>query len=321
MNKNKIWSDVLAYRPLINLKAKENKIIENQLTEDKNEMSTCLMNYLEFNPYNTICSMVESIEKINEVIELIESSINDVLDGTENELEKLIDENKGSDGDLIYEIYKVIQNDKTMISNFVDVYKKLNFGDITDEEIKEINSNNINLIKEYEFNKEYKKINYTNLAIDSYSNSIITAFADSLSSSALKMYTTVTINPELDIVGDRSSINYILEEKYAEAESKSDITLNYYNDLTTSSLLQDIYTKSCYQRQSMNNALNAYVSVPKHEDHSYVDLVMEVKDIAINKAFDSVEDIIKTMLLIELKKEDYVEFLSERQGIKNILQA
>ena len=230
MNKNKIWSDVLAYRPLINLKAKENKIIENQLTEDKNEMSTCLMNYLEFNPYNTICSMVESIEKINEVIELIESSINDVLDGTENELEKLIDENKGSDGDLIYEIYKVIQNDKTMISNFVDVYKKLNFGDITDEEIKEINSNNINLIKEYEFNKEYKKINYTNLAIDSYSNSIITAFADSLSSSALKMYTTVTINPELDIVGDRSSINYILEEKYAEAESKSDITLNYYND-------------------------------------------------------------------------------------------
>ena len=68
----------------------------------------------------------------------------------------------------------------------------------------------------------------------------------------------------------------------------------------------------------MNTAINADVSVPKYEDDVYVSVIMQLKDEAIEEAFNGADDLMKGMLLSIIKKDDYIKSLAERQGLKNI---
>ena len=318
-NRNKLWSDVLAYRPLHEMTKRKQTIKTEQISKEVNEQTPCFADYNTYNSYRTMVSVKDSISKINDIISLIESSVDDItLLREESELDSLIEDNKGIDGNFIYEVYKVIKKDNEMLSNLNSKFKEMNFGDVTDLEAERINNANIATIKDYELTGKYEKINYTNLAYDSYVNSMIGSYAEDVVNSASKLFTTVTINPSLGVVGDSDSMKSIIENKYSKVLDKSYVDLSHYNDFVDNNTVTSIYNKTCILRKNMNTAINADVSVPKYEDDVYVSVIMQLKDEAIEEAFNGADDLMKGMLLSIIKKDDYIKSLAERQGLKNI---
>lgn len=318
---NQLWSDVLAYRPLLEATKRPTIIRENQLISEVNEQTKSLADYITYNPYGTFQTINDSISRIEDIEKLIESAIPNEISNikeSNDELDLLIEENKSIEGNSIYEVYKVVKNDKDMLSRLAYDFKYLNYGQVSDTDAEKINDTNISTIKSYELSNEYEKINYTNLALDSYVNSMIQSFSEDVANSSSKMFTTVTINPEVNVTGNKGSIGRIINEKYNSVLKTSDVDLNHYSELVDSDLVSSLYYQTCFSREIMNDAIDADISVPKYEEDNYIEVVMNIKDSAVNSAFNEAEEMMKGMLLMTIKKDDYIKTLGERQGLKNI---
>lgn len=317
---NKLWADVLAYRPRIENKKRTVEYQEGNVTEDKVVISKPLIGYIKNNPLTTIVSLNNAISSLSYLLKDVKAMVEKYDSSYLNakDKSKYINDNFSINGNSIFEVYETITNDIKLLNTLKNDFEDCYYGTSDIEEINEIEKEKIDLAIQYE-NDDPSKVNYSMISYDSYINSITSNFADDIVSLNNKMYLSSTVKRKVDIDGNLFAINTIFEDKYSNIEGKSKIRFKEVFSINNSNILENNLYGAFNMREMMQNAIEADSSIPKHNDDNYINIIMGMKDTYINKAFDVADDYIKSLLMYSVSKEEYNETLSEREGIKNIL--
>lgn len=324
---NKIWSDVLMYRPTIRKKDLEEEKSYSQIVEKRTALSDNFKNYTQINPCTSIKSLNNNISIINSNIQNFKEDIykidpiflSSLENGDSQYVENIISENQKISGNGLYEGLLISLNDLNLLTSVKNSLIFNYYPNISDEKtIEEAHEKVTSRITEIELNQEYEKINYTSMALDSYISSIFPNFSEQLCNMNTDLYSSIAIKNEINIEGDKDNINYILEKQFNDiCNIQKNVLENYKKQvdfLNNNNILSNVLEK----RKELNCALSAYSSVNKNLSEDYIDLIIKIKEDAVSSSFEVADEYIKHLLNVLMVREECSQNLFAKEGLKNI---
>ena len=322
-NLNKLWSDILAYKPIYN-KNEKNDVISSVNDNNKNNLSKCVESYLANSPYKVINTINDSIYNLELSLKQLESNIKNIFpEFIDNITDKkyilsVITDNSDILGSSIYEIYYMLYNDYNSLKEFKKDYIINNFGNVKEEDIEKMSEQTEKIIINNEIENNFKN-NYLNLAFDSYANSVINSYLYNINAINNKIIINGTFKTKQSISSNIDNVKYLVKNAFNE---NIDSTVNAYfqcNSYIENNNIKKAYNQCCNLRSDMNKAINAFNDNNfKNSTSSCISAINDIKKNTINTAFKSLEELTKSIMLGNAYKKNYINKLIITENYKNI---
>lgn len=312
---NKEIADKLAYRPIIDLAERKILGYTDMAQIEETGISSCLNGYIMYSPVAVINSMRTTINKLDNTLELIKGDLDGDADFANVDIDKLINRNRTIDGNSIYEIYSIIKNDKDNLKNFLTKYKKTYYGDMNDDDIYTANDSIVEEMKNYELSNKIEKINYTSLAFDSYLNSILEDYANKICEYDMSLYAAGTISND-NIEKLNADIQTVLKSDFYTKSKQVEKYYDKYNNEINTYSIEKLFNQCITLRKEMNDTIDANSKIKV--ESNYADMLYQLKIENTNKAFESIQDLLKGTSLQIISKCKYNKAFEKCEYIKNI---
>lgn len=293
-NKNKILSDILAYKPKYKsiLKTAD---VKSEVVPNGYNFSPAVSNLTETKTTEIFKSMDTNISMIDNIISEIKESIeSDIPKFDVNDIESYISENDSITGDGRFEMYSVLNTLVNATQSIRNKYWSYYYGNRSIAEAEQFEFELHQKIKQLEKDGDVEKINYTAMAIDSYITSIINNFSDASLHLSISVNTSYALGGFVDANGvkgidgiverkfektsyDRSLNRYMIKNNIENIERSIDKVLNLKNDY-----LNILNTISSLNGET---SLEIYQFLKSEKEETYGNLFSSVSEsIAITSA-------------------------------------
>lgn len=295
-NIEKLWSDILAYKPYIYVK---NRTIVNDKVmyeEDKSKFTITLNNFIENSPLT------------------IYKSIDNTILGLDNLLTSIKNDTNFEDEDM-QNVYNIIYKDKEYLSSFIDKYINLYYK-CDKEDLQKEENKYLEILQKYD-TEDRTKINYFSIYYDSYINSMIKAFSENILNQDNDLFSEVTIIKEYSNIKN-NNIKDFIKEDYKHLEDNLNYNLENYNNILDKDMLYKTFYRACDYKNKINSFINGFNEVDKTGDSFFINKLYDIKDKSIDKLDSYCTDIFKTITLSSIYKNDYIDNISYIHSCKNL---
>lgn len=315
--------DILSYNPdlIINTRSEIEFNSENAYEKsDFKSNRSLILNEFELHKPS---SKIEKFIQVDEVIESFKENIKNKLQGTEMavsyfnaeteaEKEEVLNENYNDmvNGSTLIETYSALENIKIELSLVKDDFIISIYGkDVDIDKVLEIDDAYINKLDSHEFNGEHEYINYFNLYYDTQISYLMGEYA-------YKMENIVT------------NLGIIEEKNYeSKADKSAENVLRYSFDKNNELLHFDLYKNNENSKELQIALKNVFIT--KYDLNMYYDsfydlssigdefeIIHEVGQDNIKNLNEKMDNLVKTVMMSELSKNDICSTLVKKSNIR-----
>ena len=272
MSENK-YGEILSYRPNIRQAQNKTSVSVSSYVDENN----ILNDYYDNVPSNNLVRFSNVLQQSREILKKLEETFIEtrynnytfsqycgfVNDGKESSVNEIYNSASNDiESDIVVETYKRLNDESVQVSDFVNMYKKINYGndDISIKEAQTVDISSMDNVHNYSTN-DFKKINYASLNFESKLNKIVelrlelsSIYINTLGSTALASHTEKIDNYETELKLGAKLLFEEINDEYKVVSREFD----KINSLDTFSIVYEhicISLSEYYEMLSINKAL------------------------------------------------------------------